>query len=147
MASFYTKTWKFGRFDFLEEIGLYQEHEISYVNLEDEDGHQYHYDLLPGFRTDGGSVPKAFQWLIKGWYPDASWKSCLTNLAFAIHDANYGCTYVSRKIADDMLRSMLRDAGWNRFTASTVCWAVNTFACLHYGDDDLENRDFIRFHT
>jgi hypothetical protein len=57
-----------------------------------------------------------------------------------LHDWLYASGILKREIADDMLRSALRDCGMNRFHASTICWAVNNFASNHYGimNDDLD---------
>lgn len=88
--------------------------------------------------TDGGSIPKAFQWFVKGWSDtDNKFNAC-----YILHDFNYASESVKRDIADDMLRSSLRDSGLDRLHASTVCWCVNNFACRHYGreNDDLDCR-------
>lgn len=111
---------------------LYQATDDIYVRLHDEKGMHYTWHLYPGFQTDGGSVPVAFQWFVPKW----SNENDLINLAFALHDAAYGSGLMHRDIADDMLRGMLRDAGLSRFRASTVCWAVNNFAASHYGPNN-----------
>ena len=90
--------------------------------------------------TDGGSIPKVFQWFAKGWSDDYKYNS-----TFILHDALYGSELVHRDIADDMLRSSLRDCGIDRLHASTICWCVNKFAKNHYGrmKDDLNIAEFI----
>lgn len=108
---------------------IYQATEEITVTLRDETGMHYKWTLLPGFRTDGGSVPLAFRWFVPAWSDTVP----LVNLAYALHDAAYGSGLMHRDIADDMLRGLLRDAGFSRFRASTVCWAVNNFAAGHYG--------------
>ena len=114
---------------------LYQATDDIYVRLHDDGGMHYTWHLLPGFRTDGGSVPAAFRWFVPSWSEDND----IINMAYSIHDAAYGSGLVHRDIADDMLRGILRDAGLSRFKASTVCWAVNTFAKSHYGPENDTN--------
>ena len=111
---------------------LWQATDDIYVRLRDDSDMRYTWHLLPGFRTDGGSVPLAFRWFVPSWSDDND----IINLAYALHDAAYGSEFMHKDVADDMLRGMLRDAGLSRFKASTVCWAVNNFAKSHYG---LEN--------
>ena len=112
------------------------------ISLEDS-RYRYTVTILPGFRTDGGSIPKIFGWFAKGWIDG----NCRYNGCFVLHDALYATGYTSRAIADDMLRCSLRECGMDRLHASTICWAVNTFACRHYGpeNDDQDNYDFVRF--
>lgn len=122
---------------------LYQIDDKFDITLEDK-SYRYILTILPGFRTDGGSIPKAFQWFIKGWSDDYKY-----NGIYILHDALYCTEYTARTIADDMLRSALRDYGVSRFKASTVCWCVNTFACCHYGikNDENDNYDFVKFNV
>ena len=113
--------------------------------VRDELGTHYEFHLLPGFQTDGGSVPLAFQWFVPKW----SSTNDFINAAYFIHDAAYASGLIHRDIADDMLRGMLRDAGLSRFKASTVCWCVNKFAASHYGpeNDSEGNGDFVKLHV
>lgn len=133
--------YDYGRWDYLKEIDMYQCRERASVTVRDDKGMELTYTFLPGFRTDGGSVPNVFEWVIKGWYDDRP----LTNLAFCVHDANYGMKYMSKELSDDLLRGMLRDDGHSRLVASTVCWCVKKFAKSHYGVDDLGNECFVQF--
>lgn len=96
--------------------------------------------IKPGFRTDGGSVPKAFQWIIPAW----SETNDLLRLAFVVHDACYGAELLPKDIADELLHSMLLDAGLGKVKAMMVCEAVSLFAKRHYGivNDDLDNEDY-----
>lgn len=100
----------------------------------------YTFKIKKGAMTDGGSIPNAFSWFAKGWSDDYRYNAC-----FLLHDALYGSEIVHRDIADDMLRSSLRDCGLSRFKASTICWCVNTFAEGHYGimNDNLDIREYI----
>lgn len=93
------------------------------------DGNIYSFRLEPGFQTDGGSVPKPFRWLIPSW--DA--KNKLLCLAYALHDACYGSECLPKDLADDLVRSLLRDSGMARVKAGMVHQAVNLFASKHYG--------------
>ena len=81
---------------------------------------------------------------MKGWNNDYRY-----NGIFILHDALYCTEYTTKEIADDMLRSSLRDYGFDRFHASTVCWCVNTFAKSHYGkeNDENDNYDFVKFNV
>lgn len=121
---------------------LYQAVEDIYVYLKDDSGMRYIWHLLPGFRTNMGSVPVIFQWFIPSYSKD----NYLINVAYFIHDAAYSSGLVHRDIADDMLRGILRDAGVSRFKASTVCWCVNNFAENHYGPehDTDDNNLFVK---
>jgi hypothetical protein len=121
---------------------MYQAVEDIYVYLRDDTGFRYTWHLLPGFRTDMGSVPAVFQWFVPGYSKD----NYLINLAYYTHDAAYASGLVPKGIADDMLRGILRDAGVSRLRASTVCWCVNTFAASHYGpeNDTDNNRVFVK---
>lgn len=121
---------------------LYQATDDIYVRLHDERDMHYTWHLYPGFQTDGGSVPLAFQWFVPKW----SDNNDIINAAFFVHDAAYASGLVHRDIADDMLRGILRDAGLSRFKASTVCWCVNNFAAGHYGpaNDKEGNGAFVK---
>ena len=111
------------------------------ISLDDKN-YCYKLTILPGFITDGGSIPRFFNWFAKGWTDDY-----LYNGIYILHDALYCTEYTTREIADDMLRSSLRDYGFDRLHASTICWAVNTFAKCHYGKehDENDNYEFVKF--
>lgn len=99
--------------------------------------------IKPLFRTDGGSVPKYLQWLIPAW----SETNDLLRLAYVIHDACYGAELLPKEIADELLHSMLLDAGLSKTKSMLVCEAVSLFAKRHYGivNDDLENVDYCSY--
>ena len=139
MSSFYN--YKCSPFTWHKVGELYQIDNEFVITLDDKE-YKYILTILPGFRTDGGSVPKVFQWFIKGWSNDYRY-----NGIFILHDALYCTEYTTKSIADDMLRSSLRDYGVDRLHASTVCWCVNNFAKSHYGreNDENDNYDFVRF--
>lgn len=122
--------------------GIYQAADKITVILRDERGLHYKFTVLPGFQTNGGSVPLCFRWLIPSWTED----NVLVNLSYALHDGLYGSELMCREYADDLLRGLLRDAGWPRWKASLVCYAVNQFAASHYGQDKdpEENRLFFK---
>lgn len=117
---------------------LYECYQNTYV---DTNIGQFH--IMPLFRTDGGSVPKSFQWLIPAW----SETNDLLRLAYVIHDACYGAELVSKKEADELLHSMLLAAGLGKIKSLMVCEAVALFARRHYGiaNDNLDNYYFCEF--
>lgn len=90
-----------------------------------------------GFRCDGLSVPKMFQWFLPKWDK----KNQLYNMAGALHDWLYATEgayrLFTRTECDDIFRGILREAGLNRFHASAADWAVGVFAGgkSHWGDD------------
>ncbi len=108
---------------------LWQATDDMSVLLQDSDGYFLKFCLLPGFMTDGGSVPKAFQWLVPGWSADNQ----LLCLAYALHDYCYGSECLGKQDSDDLVRGMLRDSGMSRFKAGLVHQAVYRFAGNHYG--------------
>ena len=122
--------------------GLYQAADDILVRVKDEYDYHYTFSILPGFVTDGGSVPKVFRWFVPSW----SGTNHVINLAYACHDGVYATACMPRLFGDDLLRGMLRDAGLSRARASSVCWAVNNFACRHYGPeyDHLGSGPFFR---
>lgn len=138
MASFYNYRCDEFKYTYLEDLRLYQIDSKFEISLDDRE-YRYILTIFPGFRTDGGSIPYIFKWFIPGWKDN----DCRFNGCYILHDALYCSQYVHRSIADDMLRSSLRDCGIDRLHASTVCWCVNNFAASHYRIDD--NKDFVKF--
>lgn len=128
MSSFYVIDYC-KKYTFDDLNGLHFNKETTFVSFKDERGNKYKIELYPDFITDGGSVPKIFQGIIPAW----SKSNILLNLAYCAHDFCYGSECMARSLADDLLRSLLRDAGFSRFKAGIVCTAVNAFACCHYG--------------
>lgn len=128
MASFYTQSY-FEYDTFVKEGDLYVNKLETYLNVKDEGNNFYHFLFKPGFVTDMGSVPKPFQWFMPSYDHD----NVLLNLAYVAHDFCYGSECISKELADDLLRSVIRDAGYNRLHASAVCEAVKLFAKCHYG--------------
>lgn len=100
-----------------------------------------------GFRCDGLSVPKMFQWFLPKWDD----RNQLFNMAGALHDwlyATEGAYHLfSRSECDDIFRGILREAGLNRFHASAADWAVGVFAGgkSHWGNDDYCIGELARF--
>lgn len=123
--------------------GLWQATDDIYADIMDDEAKWHTFHLLPGFRCDGGSVPKMFQWFVPSW----STENPVINIAYALHDASYASECLSREHADDLLRGLLRDAGLNRLRASTVCYAVNKFASKHYGkaNDNFGCAPFVKY--
>ena len=112
--------------------GLYVLDKDMHATVKDETGLTYTFTLKKGFTSNGGSVPWAFRWFMPSWDDDVP----LLNVAYLLHDWLYASREMCKAYADDLLRSLLRDAGYNRFHASTVCWAVNNFARSHFGQDE-----------
>ena len=100
--------------------------------------------LYKGFRTDGLSVPKVFQWFLPQWDNN----NPNYNLAGIVHDALYtrkGFGLLSREDCDSVLRGIMRDSGISRFKAGCADKAVELFAGgeNHWGNDDFDNYDLI----
>ena len=136
MASF--RNFKCDDYTYHKVGDLYQIDSQFRIMLEDGQ-YRYVFTIYPGFRTDGGSIPFLFRWFAKPWDPE----NLEYNACFILHDACYASGYVHRNIADDMLRSALRDIGLDRLHASTIHWCVKQFAQSHYEKDD--NADFVKF--
>lgn len=128
MASFYVLNYREeNTFDKLN--GLYFNKDYTFVDFKDDRNQKYRIELYPEFITDGGSIPKGLRWFMPVWDDN----NILLNLAYCCHDWLYASEQFARSLADDLLRSFIRDAGYSRLKASTVCAAVNAFACCHYG--------------
>lgn len=112
------------------------------MRFEGDDGLRYTFSFQPGFTTDGGSIPLALRWFVPSWSKD----NHVLNMAYALHDACYGGELLSRRAADDLLESMLYEAGLSRFRATTVKYAVANFASRHYGKqfDQYEDHLFVK---
>lgn len=140
MASF--KNWTVDRFTWSKKNDdLYRIENDFTIMFQDEENHTYIFLIKKGALTDGGSIPKAFSWFAKGWYDD----NFIINACYILHDALYASELMPKDIADDILRSSLRDCGFDRLHASTICWAVNTFAKRHYGKshDRFDLREYV----
>lgn len=109
--------------------GLYIIDNDFNVTFRDDLHRKYAFTILKGAKTDGGSIPKFFSWFADSWRDD----DYRYNATFIMHDALYASELFPKDVADDLLRSSLRDCGETRMTASTICWCVNTFAKRHYG--------------
>lgn len=99
-------------------------------------------NLKKGFRTDGASVPSAFNWFLPRWDN----KNPKYDAVAILHD----CLYTSkgakgtftRSEADDFFRGGMRCAGLSRFKAgiADVCLAIWGNGRSHWGSDDLYNQ-------
>lgn len=68
------------------------------------------------------------------------------NVAILTHDVLYHRIGLSKADADDILRGMLREAGYGRFMAGLIHRAVTIFGRCAYNEDDemtLDNLDYI----
>lgn len=133
MSSFYD--WTVESFSWKKENKLYVIENDFNIKFRDDKNNWYSFLILKGAKTDGGSIPKAFSWFADSWR-DNDYKY---NATFIIHDALYASELFPKDTADDLLRSSLRDCGESRFTASTICWCVDTFAKNHYGIENDKN--------
>ncbi len=112
------------------------------VRFEGDDGLRYTFTLMPGFTCDGGSVPWCFRWFVPSWSKD----NPILNIAYCLHDGCYSSECLSRRASDDLLESMLYEAGLSRFRATTVKYAVANAASKHYGKehDKYDDRLFFK---
>ncbi|MCQ2087788.1 MAG: DUF1353 domain-containing protein [Bacilli bacterium] len=137
MASYYS--FKATDYTWHKDKDLYVIDNDFTISLKDSNGNERSYLIKSGFKTDGGSIPSVFQWFAPSWKDDDN----QYNACFILHDGLYGSELEDRSTADDMLRSSLRDTGMNRFHASTICWAVNWFACCHYGKKHAKHDEYL----
>lgn len=102
---------------------------------------RYTIKISKGAVWDGLSIPKMFRWFL----PEIDYTNTLYSASGLIHDSLYASELLSKDIADDIFRSILRDSGISRFKGSTAHWCVSNFAKCHYGKKhDINNlRDFI----
>ena len=99
--------------------------------ISDDKNNTYKIIIKKGFKCDGLSVPKLFQWFLPSWDN----KNSDFNLAGIIHDALYGKKgfgIFNREDSDSLFRGLLRDAGLNRFHASTADFMLGLFAKNHW---------------
>lgn len=101
------------------------------VVLEEGTNLTYLIKIQRGFMWNGASVPKLFQWFL----PNFDKENNLYNVAALVHDAMYASKLWNRFRADDLFRSILRDAGVSRFKAG-LADKILIFAGSHYGDDE-----------
>lgn len=136
MASFYN--WRVTPFTW-HKVNQYYCIDNDFLVQFDDKVHCYTIKFKKGLMTDGGSIPKLFSWFAKGWSNDYRY-----NATFICHDWCYGSEMIHKDMADDILRSSLRDCGLDRLHASTICWAVKNFADSHYGimNDCLDIREY-----
>ena len=102
-------------------------------------------ELLPGFKTDGASIPKVFQWFLPSWDKENE----MYNLAPTIHDALYankGFLIFDREQCDDILRGIWRDSGTGGFKAGLADKCVEWFAggSNHWGNDSYNVKDLVK---
>ena len=98
----------------------------------------------PGYISNCGSIPWLAQKIlrVKSFDP----KKPLQNAFFFLHDDLYqkkGYDIFSRDDSDSLCRGGLREAGCNRFQASTIDFCLAIGACGHWGDNSYGNFDFL----
>lgn len=141
MASFYLMQTNNDNSLWKKENGVYVLTKNVKTTIADETNYLFTITLKKGYKCDGLSVPKAFQWFLPSWDKNNS----TYNLAGAIHDALYtvkGFNSYSRETCDDIFRCLLRDSGISRFKAGCADKAVEWFAGGkdHWGNDNFNNK-------
>lgn len=99
--------------------------------------------ILPGFETDGASVPWPFSLLVPRWKPgrpDYDAAPVLHDILYIKRGAvagPFGPVTLSREECDDLLRGIWRCAGMGRFLAGCADKGVEIFAGgkSHWGND------------
>ena len=91
--------------------------------------------IKAGFKWNGASSPRLFQWVVPTWDKDkigANVASCFHDAAFA--SKGFG-GLIGYHDSTNIYRGMLRDSGYSRFSASAADFFIDKFACRHWGDD------------
>lgn len=99
------------------------------VMKSDNANEKYTIKISKGAVWDGLSIPKLFRWFL----PEIDYTNQLYSASGLVHDCLYASELLSKDIADDIFRSILRDSGISRFKGSTAHWCVSNFAKCHYG--------------
>lgn len=100
------------------------------------DSYEFDLKIKPGFKTDGGSIPKAFQNIIS---PFGSYL-----LAFLVHDALYATEYVTRAEADWILLELCEWLGANWIRRNEIYSAVRCAGGLVWATHTAQGRDAAR---
>lgn len=107
------------------------------IVLNVDDNQSITIQVAPGFKWNGNS----------GAFPCRFSKDNEEyNVAVLTHDVLYHRVGLSKADADDILRGMLREAGYSRFMAGLIHRAVTLFGRCAYNEDDqmsLDNLDYI----
>ena len=96
------------------------------------------FTIKAGAIWKGASIPKIFRWYL----PQIDYTNQLYNYASVIHDALYASKKVSKAIADDIFRSILRDSGIGRIKAGIAHQCLK-LAKKHYGTDEYGLKDYL----
>lgn len=89
------------------------------------------YEIPARFKTDLASIPKILWSFVAPQYASYVAPSIL-------HDYLYSCgQYNSRKFADEVFYSALRDKGVNPVTAANFYWAVRLFGSSHFSANNV----------
>ena len=144
MASFYLMQTNNDNKFWENKNGVYVLNKSIKTTIADETNYLFTITLKKGYKCDGLSVPKIFQWFLPSWDSTNS----TYNLAGALHDALYtmkGFNVYCRENCDDIFRGILRYAGISRFKAGCADKAVEWFASgdKHWGNDDFGNKPLI----
>lgn len=85
----------------------------------DKAGFEFSYEFKVGYTTDLASVPKALRSFV-----DNDDKKMV--IAALVHDANFGCQFLSFKSSNELFRQMIREAGGSWWLAFKAYWGVNS---------------------
>lgn len=95
------------------------------------------FTVKQGAVYNGASIPKMFQWFL----PNIDYTKPLYNWASLIHDALYASKKVSKEVADDIFRSIIRDSGIGRVKAGIAHQCLK-LAKKHYGTDEHDLKSY-----
>ena len=109
--------------------------DFSIVLKENNHNFLVKFTVSKGAIFDGLSIPFGLRWFL----PVIDYTNDLYSAAGLIHDGLYASELVSKEIADDIFRGILRDSGISRFKAGCAHQAVMKFAKKHYGKHQDEH--------
>jgi hypothetical protein len=95
------------------------------------------FTIKAGAIWNGASIPKPFRWFL----PQIDYTNQLYNYASLVHDCLYATKKVSKYVADDIFRSILRDSGISRIKAGIAHQCLK-MAKKHYGVDEHNLKDY-----
>lgn len=121
--------------------GLLLQHDAHLTIYDVSSFDVYDFAVTHGATWDGLSTPKCLQWFIPSYIEG----NHMFNWAGLIHDALYSSALLPKDVADDVFRSVLRDAGLSRFKASSAEFWMSKFSKSHYGI--AHDRYGLRFHV
>lgn len=100
-------------------------------------GTRFRVRVLPGFATDGVSIPRALRW----WADPYSGRHVA---AAVIHDGLYATQFTTRAEADQLFLEALRACGVRRSQARLMWLAVRIFGGRAWGSKTLQTKKAAR---